>query len=183
MANPGCYKPANRLTGKQPPPIVAQLHDVLDKKEITLENNEDKEEKQRMETLMKDIQVQPWWQYEDDITMFSEQSVKDAMNKELSQLINKKSFEEVDSRTLTPQQLQHAVATRCVITQRPTSNGQKTTSAAYVAMHFQHASMTLTQTCAATPSSMAMRLPITNVQNRFIPSVFLTDGGNSFNSL
>eukprot|EP00971_Amphidinium_carterae_P350662 6491675-Amphidinium_carterae.3 len=76
-----------------------------------------------METLMKDIQVQPWWQYEDDITIFSEHMVKDAMNKELTQLINKNSFEEIDSRTLTPPQLQHVVATRWVIPQRPANNG------------------------------------------------------------
>eukprot|EP00971_Amphidinium_carterae_P350039 6491353-Amphidinium_carterae.4 len=63
-----------------------------------------------METIMKDIQVQPWWQYEEHL-------VKEAMNKELAQLINKKPFEEVDSRTLTPQQLQQVVATRWVITQ------------------------------------------------------------------
>eukprot|EP00971_Amphidinium_carterae_P154768 3068574-Amphidinium_carterae.7 len=74
---------------------------------------------------MKDIQVQPWWQYEDDITMFSELAVKDAMNTELAHLINKNLFKEVDSKTLTTQQLQHVVATRWVITQRPTNNGTK----------------------------------------------------------
>eukprot|EP00971_Amphidinium_carterae_P050836 1001008-Amphidinium_carterae.1 len=58
------------------------------------------DEKHRMETIMKDIQVQPWWQYKADITMFSEMSVKDAMNKELSQLLSKQSFKEVDSRNL-----------------------------------------------------------------------------------
>eukprot|EP00971_Amphidinium_carterae_P350540 6491609-Amphidinium_carterae.3 len=61
---------------------------------------------------MKDAQAQPWWQDEDDITIFSEHAVKDAMNKDLAQLISKNSFKEVDSRTLTPQQLQHVVATR-----------------------------------------------------------------------
>eukprot|EP00971_Amphidinium_carterae_P265816 5272836-Amphidinium_carterae.1 len=35
------------------------------------------------------------------------------------------SFEVVDFRTLTPQQLQQVVATRWVVTQRPTNNGQK----------------------------------------------------------
>eukprot|EP00971_Amphidinium_carterae_P277733 5512834-Amphidinium_carterae.1 len=72
-----------------------------------------------METILKDIQVQPWWQYEDDITIFSEHSIKEAMNQvqELAQLINKQSLKEVDNKTLTPQQLQHAVATRWVTTQ------------------------------------------------------------------
>eukprot|EP00971_Amphidinium_carterae_P144343 2860851-Amphidinium_carterae.1 len=53
---------------------------------------------------MDDVQVQPWFQYEDGITMFSGSSVKDAMNKELSQLItidHKRSFVEVDKRSLT----------------------------------------------------------------------------------
>eukprot|EP00971_Amphidinium_carterae_P078953 1562124-Amphidinium_carterae.1 len=59
-----------------------------------------------MESIMTDVQVQPWFQYEDDITMFSEFAVKEAMNKELSQLINKQSFVEVDRRSLTAEQLQ-----------------------------------------------------------------------------
>eukprot|EP00971_Amphidinium_carterae_P215491 4277293-Amphidinium_carterae.2 len=125
MARPNNFKPTHRLTAKQPPPIAAQLDDISVSKEITLENNEDKEEKHRMETSMKDIQVQPWWQYEDDITIFKEYMVKEATNKELSQLINKQSVKEVDSKTLTPQQLQHVVATRWVIKQRPTNNGTK----------------------------------------------------------
>eukprot|EP00971_Amphidinium_carterae_P011701 230249-Amphidinium_carterae.2 len=45
MARQDNYKPPHRLTGTQPPPIVAQLDDILINKEITLENNEDKEEK------------------------------------------------------------------------------------------------------------------------------------------
>eukprot|EP00971_Amphidinium_carterae_P197521 3920177-Amphidinium_carterae.3 len=71
---------------KQTPAIVGQLDNILVTKELSLENNEDMEEKLKMETIMKDIQVQPWWQHEDDITMFSEMAVKDAMNKVLSQL-------------------------------------------------------------------------------------------------
>eukprot|EP00971_Amphidinium_carterae_P089636 1774413-Amphidinium_carterae.1 len=111
------YKPTHRLRGKQPPPqqvraIIAQLDNIADTKEIRLENNEDKEEKRQIESIMSDAQVQPWFQYEDDITMFSEHAVKDAMNKELSQLINKTSFVEVDKRSLTAEQLQHVVATR-----------------------------------------------------------------------
>eukprot|EP00971_Amphidinium_carterae_P080456 1592095-Amphidinium_carterae.1 len=57
--------------------------------------------------------------------MFSEFAVKDAMNKELSQLINKKSFVEVDRRSLTEEQLQQVVTTRWVITMRPSNNGTK----------------------------------------------------------
>eukprot|EP00971_Amphidinium_carterae_P170192 3372192-Amphidinium_carterae.1 len=47
------------------------------------------------------------------------------MNKELSQLLSKKSFEEIDKSSLTPEQLQRVVATRWVITQRSTNNGTK----------------------------------------------------------
>eukprot|EP00971_Amphidinium_carterae_P202120 4010337-Amphidinium_carterae.1 len=45
------------------------------------------------------------------------------MNKELSQLINKESFVEVDKRSLSEEQLKQVVATRWVITTRPTNNG------------------------------------------------------------
>eukprot|EP00971_Amphidinium_carterae_P307897 6119022-Amphidinium_carterae.1 len=123
MAKPNAYKPTYLLTTKQPPAIVGQLDNILDTQELSLENNEDKTEKKNMETVMKDIQVQPWWQYEDDIKMFSETAVKEAMNKELSQFLSKKSFEEKDKDNRTP--LQQVVATRWVITQRPANTGTK----------------------------------------------------------
>eukprot|EP00971_Amphidinium_carterae_P162079 3212954-Amphidinium_carterae.5 len=50
----------------QPPAIVGQLDNILDTKELSVENNEDKIEKKNVKTIMKDIQVQPWWQYEDE---------------------------------------------------------------------------------------------------------------------
>eukprot|EP00971_Amphidinium_carterae_P339739 6477708-Amphidinium_carterae.3 len=78
LPRPNNFKPTHRLTGKQRPPIVAQLDDISLNTEITLENNEDKEEQHRMETSMKDIQVQTWWQYEDDITIFSEHAIREA---------------------------------------------------------------------------------------------------------
>eukprot|EP00971_Amphidinium_carterae_P256365 5090345-Amphidinium_carterae.1 len=88
--------------------------------------------------------------------------VKDAMNKELTQLINKNSFEQIDSRTLRPQQLQHVVATRWVITQRPTNSGTKDIKCRFCGQGFsQFIHDTDTQTLAATPSSMAMRLLLT----------------------
>eukprot|EP00971_Amphidinium_carterae_P015026 296923-Amphidinium_carterae.3 len=86
MARPNNFKPTHKLTSKQPPSIVGQLDNILVTKELSLENHEDKVEKKNMETIMKEIQVQSWWQYEDDITMFSETAVKEAMNEELSQL-------------------------------------------------------------------------------------------------
>eukprot|EP00971_Amphidinium_carterae_P249537 4953070-Amphidinium_carterae.3 len=57
--------------------------------------------------------------------MFFENAFKDATNKELSQLINKRSFVEVDRRSLTAEHLQHVVATGWVITTRPNNNGHK----------------------------------------------------------
>eukprot|EP00971_Amphidinium_carterae_P019864 391374-Amphidinium_carterae.1 len=45
VARPNNFKPIRRLTGKQPPPIAAQLDDISVNKEITLENNKDEEEK------------------------------------------------------------------------------------------------------------------------------------------
>eukprot|EP00971_Amphidinium_carterae_P240687 4778125-Amphidinium_carterae.1 len=99
------------------------------------------------------IQVQPWRQYEDDITMFSEQALQDAMNKELSQLITKQSFKEVDSKTLTQQQLQQVMATRWVITQRPTNNGTKDIKCKSCGKGFsQYINDTDIQTFATTPT-------------------------------
>eukprot|EP00971_Amphidinium_carterae_P228285 4528161-Amphidinium_carterae.4 len=111
--------------------------------------------------------------------MFSEHIVKDAMNKELSQLINKKSFEEVDSKTLTPQQLQQVVATRWVITQRPTNNGQKDIKCRFCGKAFsQFIHDTDTHTFAATPSSMVMRVLLTTaILKQF--TVFTTDVANA----
>eukprot|EP00971_Amphidinium_carterae_P036686 721007-Amphidinium_carterae.3 len=61
MATPSAYKP-KRLRG----PSVAHLDEIATTREIAVENNEDKEEKNHMESLMDNVQVQPWWQYEDD---------------------------------------------------------------------------------------------------------------------
>eukprot|EP00971_Amphidinium_carterae_P049972 984923-Amphidinium_carterae.2 len=61
MAKPDNYKPTHRLTSKQPSAIVGRLNNILVTKELSLEHNEDKDEKKNTETIMKDIQVQPWW--------------------------------------------------------------------------------------------------------------------------
>eukprot|EP00971_Amphidinium_carterae_P080180 1586692-Amphidinium_carterae.1 len=164
MAKPDAYKPTHRLTTKQPLAVVGRLDNILETKELSLETNEDKMEKNNMETIMKDVQVQPRWQYEDDIAMFTESAVKVAMNKELSQLLSKKSFEEIDKNrlTLTAEQLQQVVATRWVITQRPTNNGTKDIKCRLCGKGFsQFIHDTDIQTFAATPSSMAMHLLLT----------------------
>eukprot|EP00971_Amphidinium_carterae_P325548 6455881-Amphidinium_carterae.1 len=80
-----------------------------------------------METIMTDIQVQLRWPCEDDIVIFSEHTVKEAMNKELAQVIDQQEVFQSRSRSTAERshQLQHVVATRWVITQRPTNNGAK----------------------------------------------------------
>eukprot|EP00971_Amphidinium_carterae_P028930 569068-Amphidinium_carterae.1 len=175
MAKLDAYKPTHRLTTKQPPANVGQLDNILETKELSLESNEDKMEKKNMETIMEDIQVQPWWQYEDDITMFSETAVKKAMKKELSQLLIKKSLEEIDKDSLALEQLQQVVATRWVITQMPTNNGTKDIKCRFCGKGFsQFIHDTDIQTFAATPSSMAMGLLLTiAIIKQF--TVFTTD--------
>eukprot|EP00971_Amphidinium_carterae_P314128 6243949-Amphidinium_carterae.1 len=84
--------------------------------------------------------------------MFSERAVKDAMNKEMSQLINKQSFVEVDKRSLTAEQLQQVAATHWVITTRPSNNGTKDIKCRFYGKGFsQFIHDTDTQTFAATP--------------------------------
>eukprot|EP00971_Amphidinium_carterae_P174458 3458327-Amphidinium_carterae.1 len=68
MARQTEYRPSHRLRGKQSPPIVAQLDEVQSTKELRLRNNEDEQENDRMESIMDNILVQPWWQYEDEVT-------------------------------------------------------------------------------------------------------------------
>eukprot|EP00971_Amphidinium_carterae_P015258 300896-Amphidinium_carterae.1 len=104
--------------------------------------------------------------------MFSENSVKDAMNKELSQLINKRSFVEVDKRSLTMEQSQNVVATRWVITTRPSNTGTKDIKCKFCGKGFsQFIHDTDTQTFAATLSSTAMRLLLTICDHQEVHSV------------
>eukprot|EP00971_Amphidinium_carterae_P065399 1295735-Amphidinium_carterae.4 len=122
---------------------------------------------------MKDIQVQPWWQYEDDITKYNEKAIEDATNKELSQLVSKQSFKEVDSRTLT-QQLQEVATTRGLITERPSNNGTKEVKCRVFGKGF---SQFINDT--ATPGSMGMRLLLTvAILENF--SVYTTDVASAF---
>eukprot|EP00971_Amphidinium_carterae_P231085 4585980-Amphidinium_carterae.5 len=78
MARPNPYKPTHRITGKPPPPIVVQLDESSINKELQLENNEDKLEKK---TLMDNIQLQPWWQYEDDVSKYTVKDIEIGMIK------------------------------------------------------------------------------------------------------
>eukprot|EP00971_Amphidinium_carterae_P321383 6387960-Amphidinium_carterae.1 len=68
-------------------------------------------------------EIQPWWQYEDEIAKYEVHDIEKAMNKEISQLVSKKSFVEVDASTLSQDQLKKVVGTRWVINDRPSNSG------------------------------------------------------------
>eukprot|EP00971_Amphidinium_carterae_P068581 1357916-Amphidinium_carterae.1 len=70
MAKQAVYKPSHRMVGKQSPPIVAQLDEVHSTNELRQRNNEDEQEKNRMESIMDNILFQPWWQYEDEVAKY-----------------------------------------------------------------------------------------------------------------
>eukprot|EP00971_Amphidinium_carterae_P119196 2361027-Amphidinium_carterae.2 len=108
-----------------------------------------------MESTMDDVQVQLWFQYEDDITMFSENSVKDAMNKELAQLIRSDRLWK-------------------------STKGTKDIKCRFCGKGFsQFIHDTDTQTFAATPSSMVMRLLLTlAIIKKF--TLFTTDVASAF---
>eukprot|EP00971_Amphidinium_carterae_P085159 1684702-Amphidinium_carterae.1 len=49
---------------------VAQLDEVHSTNELRLRNNEDEQEKNRMESIMDNFLVQHWWQYEDEVAKY-----------------------------------------------------------------------------------------------------------------
>eukprot|EP00971_Amphidinium_carterae_P010212 201534-Amphidinium_carterae.1 len=61
---------------------------------------------------MENIQVQPCWQYEDDVSKYNVKDIEIGMNK----LIHKQSFTKVDASTLNEEHLNNVVGTRWVIT-------------------------------------------------------------------
>eukprot|EP00971_Amphidinium_carterae_P277290 5503222-Amphidinium_carterae.2 len=130
------HKPLHGLTRKQPPPILAQLDDIAVKKEFAFENNEDKEVRGRHHKV---------------------QRKRHRGCNEQGAL----TTGEVDSRMLTPQQLQQVVNTGWVITERPSNNGTIKGGQVSFLWKAQFINDTDIQTFAATPSSMAMRLLLT----------------------
>eukprot|EP00971_Amphidinium_carterae_P014275 281951-Amphidinium_carterae.1 len=58
------------------------------------------------------------------------------MNKEINQLIGKKSFVEVKATTLSQEQLIKVVGTRWVINNRPSSNGGREVKCRFCAKGF-----------------------------------------------
>eukprot|EP00971_Amphidinium_carterae_P111077 2200204-Amphidinium_carterae.3 len=122
MAKPAGYKPTHRLVSKQSPPVVAQLDEIEATKELALENNWDKEELNRMESL------------EDNV-----HDIELGGNKEINQMINKKSF-----------------------TERPSNNRGREVNCRFCGKAFsQYINDKDVQTFAATPSGMATRLLLT----------------------
>eukprot|EP00971_Amphidinium_carterae_P106921 2117680-Amphidinium_carterae.1 len=111
---------------------------------------------------MDNIWVQPWWQYEDEVAKYDIKDIEKAMSKEISQLLSKKSFVEVDSSSLSTDQLKKVVGTRWVINDRPSNSGGREVKCRFCAKGFtQSIDDKDVQTFAATPSSMAMRLLLT----------------------
>eukprot|EP00971_Amphidinium_carterae_P192484 3819629-Amphidinium_carterae.5 len=72
---------------------------------------------------MDNVQVQLWWQYEDDVTKCNVNDIELGVNKEINQMIKKASFTEVDASMLSQEQLRKVVGIRWVITDRSRSNG------------------------------------------------------------
>eukprot|EP00971_Amphidinium_carterae_P064286 1273132-Amphidinium_carterae.2 len=105
---------------------------------------------------MDNIQVQPWWQYEDDVTKYNVKHIEMAMNKEINEMVSKQSFTEVDASMLTPEQLSKVVGTRWVITDRPSSKGGREVKCRFCGKGFsQSIDDKDVQTFAATPSKVS----------------------------
>eukprot|EP00971_Amphidinium_carterae_P166725 3304066-Amphidinium_carterae.1 len=104
-----------------------------------------------MESIMSDVQVQPWFQYEDDNVLGTCDQGRNEQGVVTIDQQQFKSFLEVDRRSLTAEQLQQVVATRWVITTRPSNNGTKDIKCKFCVKGFsQFIHDTDTQTFAAT---------------------------------
>ena len=130
--------------------------------------NEDKKEKLLQQELMLDHAVLlPSYHYHDDIERYDKDQLLKAMKKELDKLREKQMYEEVDSTTLSQDQLRRVVKTRWVVGDRPdpttaadTTTGEVHASelrARFVAKGFsQHINDPL-ECYAATPSSTSLK--------------------------
>ena len=130
--------------------------------------NEDKKEKLLQQELMLDHAVLlPSYHYHDDIERYNKDSVLKAMKKELDKLREKEMYEEVDSTTLSQDQLRRVVKTRWVVGDRPdpTTTANATTGevhaselrARFVAKGFSQHINDPMECYAATPSSASLK--------------------------
>ena len=93
---------------------------TMETKVLHLAVNEDKKEKLLQQELMLDHAVLlPSYHYHDDIERYDKDLLLKAMKKELDKLRQKEMYEEVDSSTLSQEQLRKVVKTRWVVGDRP----------------------------------------------------------------
>ena len=128
--------------------------------------NEDKKEKLLQRGLMLDHAVLlPRYHYHDNIERYSKEAVLKAMKKELDKLREKEMYEEIDSTTLSQDQLRRVVKTRWVVGDRPDPTTTATTGevhaselrARFVAKGYsQHINYPM-ECYAATPSSTSLK--------------------------
>ena len=122
---------------------------------LHLEENIDLHESKLIKDLIFDsISLQ---HYDDDISQYSEEAVKEAISSELTSLANKDLFDAVDSSTLTSEELEKVIKTKWVINARPSQLGPSL-KARFVAKGFsQTINNPAVETFAATPSPTSLR--------------------------
>ena len=122
---------------------------------LHLEENIDQHESKLIKDLIFDsISLQ---YYDDDISQYSEEAVKEAISSELASLVNKDLFDAVDSSTLLPEEIKKVIKTKWVINDRPSQLGPSL-KARFVAKGFsQTINNPAVETFAATPSPTSLR--------------------------
>ena len=141
---------------------------TMETKVLHLAVNEDKKEKLLQQELMLDHAVLlPSYHYHDDIERYDKDLLLQAMKKELDKLRQKEMYEEVDSSTLSQEQLRKVVKTRWVVGDRPdpTTTADTTTGevhaselrARFVAKGFSQHINDPFECYAATPSSTSLK--------------------------
>ena len=140
----------------------------METKVLHMAVNEDKKEKLLQQELMLDHAVLlPSYHYHDDIERYDKDLLLKAMKKELDKLRQKEMYEEVDSSTLSQEQLRRVVKTRWVVGDRPdpttaadTTTGEIHASELrerFVAKGFSQHINDPMECYAATPSSTSLK--------------------------
>ena len=131
--------------------------------------NEDKKEKLLQQELMLDhaVLLPSYHYYHDNIELYDKDQLLKAMKKELDKLRQKEMYEEVDSSTLSQEQLRKVVKTRWVVGDRPdpTTTADATIGevhaselrARFVAKGFSQHINDPMECYAATPSSTSLK--------------------------
>ena len=141
---------------------------TMETKVLHMAVNEDKKEKLLQQELMLDHAVLlPSYHYHDNIELYDKDQLLKAMKKELDKLRRMEMYEEVDSTTLSQEQLRRVVKTRWVVGDRPdpTTTADTTTGevhaselrARFVAKGFSQHINDPMECYAATPSSTSLK--------------------------